>query len=197
MALPTAPVLFIKPRTALASPYPSALNIPRCAQDETADYEAELCVVMGRTGRDIAEEDAMDFVLGYTASNDVSARRLQFETSQWSFAKGLDNSCPIGPVLISPRGLPDPHNVSVKAIYNNEVVQQGSTKDLIFTVPQLIAHLSKGTTLEAGSLILTGTPAGIGFFKKPRIYLEHEGDIRVEIGGGIGTLINKVRYEDF
>ena len=86
--------------------------------------------------------------------------------------------------------------MSVKAIYNDKVVQEGSTKDLIFHVSKLIAHLSQGTTLEAGSLILTGTPAGIGYFKQPRLYLEHESDIRIEIGGGIGTLINKVRYED-
>ena len=96
MKLPTVPVLFVKPRTAIVGPYPSALNIPKAAQDETVDYEAELCVVIGKTGRDIALEEAMDYVLGYTASNDVSARRMQFETTQWSFAKGLDNSCPIG-----------------------------------------------------------------------------------------------------
>ena len=102
-----------------------------------------------------------------------------------------------GPVLISTLGLPDPHNLSVKAIYNDKVVQEGHTKDLIFSIPKLVAHLSRGTILEAGSLILTGTPAGIGYFKTPRLYLEHGGDIRVEIGGGIGTLINKVRYEEF
>lgn len=96
MPLPKAPILFIKPRTALADPYPAAITIPKCAQDDTSDYEAELCVIIGRSGRDIPEEAALDHVLGYTASNDVSARSLQMATTQWSFSKGLDNSAPIG-----------------------------------------------------------------------------------------------------
>ena len=89
-------MLFTKPRSALIGPYPASINIPKCAQDDTSDYECELCVVIGKTGRDISEEEAFDYVLGYTASNDVSARKLQFATSQWSFSKGLDNSCPLG-----------------------------------------------------------------------------------------------------
>lgn len=96
MESPKAPILFTKPRSALADPYPSAVVIPKCAQDGSSDYEAELCVIIGKTGRDISEEEALDYVLGYTASNDVSARNLQFATSQWSFSKGLDSSCPIG-----------------------------------------------------------------------------------------------------
>lgn len=96
---------------------------------------------------------------------------------------------------MSPKALPDPHTVEIKAIYNNETMQESHTKNMIFSVAKLIAHLSKGTTLEAGSLILTGTPSGIGYFKEPRVYLENGSDIRVFIGGGIGTLINKVRYE--
>jgi 2-keto-4-pentenoate hydratase/2-oxohepta-3-ene-1,7-dioic acid hydratase in catechol pathway len=94
--LPKAPVLFTKPRLALANPYPAPINIPKCAQDDTSDYEAELCFVIGKTGRDISEEDALDYVLGYTASNDVSARDLQMLTNQWCFSKGLDGSCPLG-----------------------------------------------------------------------------------------------------
>jgi 2-keto-4-pentenoate hydratase/2-oxohepta-3-ene-1,7-dioic acid hydratase in catechol pathway len=96
MTLPKAPILFTKPRTALADPFPAALNIPKCAQDGTSDYEAELCVVIGKSGRDISEEDALSHVLGYTASNDVSARTMQMLTTQWSFSKGLDGSCPLG-----------------------------------------------------------------------------------------------------
>jgi 2-keto-4-pentenoate hydratase/2-oxohepta-3-ene-1,7-dioic acid hydratase in catechol pathway len=96
LPLPKVPILFTKPRTALAGPYPAAINVPRCAQDGTSDYEAELCLVIGKSGRDIPEEDALDYVLGYTASNDVSARTLQLLTAQWSFSKGLDGSCPIG-----------------------------------------------------------------------------------------------------
>lgn len=96
LPLPKAPILFTKPRSALIGPYPAAVNIPKCAQDNTSDYEAELCLVIGKTGRDISEEDALDYVLGYTASNDVSARTMQLITPQWSFSKGLDSSCPIG-----------------------------------------------------------------------------------------------------
>jgi 2-keto-4-pentenoate hydratase/2-oxohepta-3-ene-1,7-dioic acid hydratase in catechol pathway len=96
MQLPKAPILFTKPRTALTDPYPAAITVPKCAQDGTSDYEAELCVVIGKSGRDIPEEEALDYALGYTSSNDVSARNLQLATTQWSFSKGLDNSCPIG-----------------------------------------------------------------------------------------------------
>ena len=99
LPLPKAPILFTKPRSALTGPYPTSINIPKCAQDGTSDYEAELAFVIGKTGRDISEEDALDYVLGYTASNDVSARDLQMLTPQWSFSKGLDGSCPIGKLL--------------------------------------------------------------------------------------------------
>ncbi|GAB5588892.1 hypothetical protein Unana1_03792 [Umbelopsis nana] len=194
LPLPKVPVLFSKPRSALIGPYPDPVNIPKCAQDNTSDYEAELCVVIGKTGRDIKEEDAFDYVLGYTASNDISARTLQFNQSQWCFGKGLDDSLPIGPVLVSNSVINDPQALSIKAIYNGTVVQDGHTKDMIFTVPQLIAYFSQGTTLEAGTIIITGTPAGIGIVKNPRVVLEHNSDIRVEIEK-IGTLINKVNYE--
>lgn len=96
MALPKAPILFTKPRTALADPYPAVIPVPKAAQDGTSDYEAELCVVIGKTGRDIPEDKVFDYILGYTASNDVSARTMQMLTTQWSFSKGLDGSCPLG-----------------------------------------------------------------------------------------------------
>jgi 2-keto-4-pentenoate hydratase/2-oxohepta-3-ene-1,7-dioic acid hydratase in catechol pathway len=101
LPLPKAPILFAKPRTALMGPYPEAINIPKAAQDGTSDYEAELCLIISKNGRDIPEEDALDYVLGYTASNDVSARTLQLLTPQWSFSKGLDSSCPIGSYTLS------------------------------------------------------------------------------------------------
>ena len=128
MQLPKAPILFTKPRTALADPFPSAITIPRCAQDDTSDYEAELCVVIGKTGRDISESEALDYVLGYTASNDVSARTMQMLTTQWSFSKGLDGSCPLGPVLVTKDAISDPQNLKIKAIYNGKTVQDGNTK---------------------------------------------------------------------
>ncbi|KAI4134266.1 MAG: hypothetical protein LQ347_001672 [Umbilicaria vellea] len=194
LPLPKAPILFTKPRSALIGPYPAAVNIPKCAQDNTSDYEAELCLVIGKTGRDISEEDALDYVLGYTASNDVSARTMQLITPQWSFSKGLDSSCPIGPVLVSTSVIPDPQTLKIKALYNDAVVQDGHTSNMIFNIRKQISYLSQGTTLEAGTIFLTGTPAGIGFFRKPAVVLQDGGDIRVQIDK-IGTLINKVRYE--
>ncbi|KAM0542636.1 hypothetical protein ACHAPJ_012715 [Fusarium lateritium] len=194
LPLPKAPILFTKPRTALAGPYPAAINIPKCAQDGTSDYEAELCLVIGKSGRDIPEEEALDYVLGYTAANDVSARTLQLLTPQWSFAKGLDGSCPIGPVLVSPSVVPDPQQLTVKAIHNGNIVQNGHTKDMIFSVRKQISYLSQGTTLEAGTVILTGTPAGIGYFRQPRVVLNDGDQIMIEIGT-IGTLVNNVRYD--
>ncbi|KAG2179661.1 hypothetical protein INT44_006509 [Umbelopsis vinacea] len=194
LPLPKVPILFSKPRSALIGPYPEAVKIPKCAQDETSDYEAELCVIIGKTGRDIKEEDAYNYVLGYTASNDISARKLQLSQSQWCFGKGLDDSMPIGPVVVSPSVIKDPHTLSIKAIYNGTTVQSGHTKNMIFTIPQMIAYFSQGTTLEAGTIIITGTPAGIGIVKNPRVFLEDKSDIRVEIEN-IGTLINKVEYE--
>ncbi|KAH0592481.1 hypothetical protein MHUMG1_09752 [Metarhizium humberi] len=194
LELPKEPILFAKPRTALADPYPAAVTIPKCAQDGSSDYEAELCVVIGRSGRDIPGEDALNHILGYTSSNDISARNLQLATPQWSFSKGLDNSCPVGPVLVSPSVIPDPQQLTIKAIYNGQTLQHGNTADMVFDVKKQISYLSQGTTLEAGTILLTGTPAGIGFFRKPQVVLEHGGDVRVEIER-IGTLVNKVRYE--
>lgn len=191
--LPAVPILFSKPRATLIGPYPAEVTIPKVAQDGTSDYEAELCLVIGKTGSDIPEEEALDYVLGYTASNDISARSLQRQQPQWCFGKGLDNSCPIGPVLVSSAVIKDPQALSIKAIYNDKVVQDGNTKDMIFNVKQLVSFYSKGTTLEAGTIILTGTPAGIGFFHEPRICLNDQDDMRVEISS-IGTLINKIKY---
>ncbi|KAH7214358.1 hypothetical protein DER44DRAFT_713960 [Fusarium oxysporum] len=186
--------VFTKPRFALTGPYPAAVTIPRCAQDGTSDYEAELCVIIGKTGRDIPEDKALEYVLGYTASNDVSARSLQLAVKQWSFSKGLDNSCPIGPVLVSPSVIDDPQTLGVKAIYNGQTVQDGNTKNMIFSVRKQISSLSRGTTLEAGTVVLTGTPAGIGYFHKPRVSLEAGSLIEIQIEK-IGTLVNKVKYD--
>ncbi|KAJ5544730.1 Fumarylacetoacetase C-terminal-like protein [Penicillium sp. DV-2018c] len=149
MPIPDVPVLFIKPRTALNGPYPAKINVPKLAQDGSSDYEAELSIILSKSGRDIPESEAMDYVLGYTASNDVSARTQQFKNSQWCFSKGkndmifgrsilyvpnvnietgLDGSCPLGPVLVSPSAIGDPHSLSIKAIHNGDVVQDSNTR---------------------------------------------------------------------
>ncbi|KAJ2996956.1 hypothetical protein NUW58_g808 [Xylaria curta] len=205
-ALPPVPVLFTKPRTALADPYPAAVTIPKVAQDGTSDYEAELCAVIGRSGRDIPEEEALDYhprvhgiqrcVGAQVAAADgavVLCQRVRWElSSRYVKSNGQSVKCP---VLVAPSVIPDPQKLAIKAIYNGEVVQDGHTSDMIFSLRKQIAYLSQGTTLEAGSIILTGTPAGIGFFRKPPVVLEDGGDIRVEIEG-IGTLVNRIRYDE-
>lgn len=148
---------------------------------------------MSKDAKDVKAEDAMDYVLGFTASNDISSRKLQLSNSQWCFSKSMDGSCPIGPVLVRPSEL-DSANLRIQAIVNGETVQDGNTKDFIFSVSELIAYFSQGSTLEKGALVLTGTPAGIGYFREPRIVLRHGDDMRVSIGG-IGTLINSIEYE--
>lgn len=128
MPIPDVPVLFVKPRTSVNGPFPAKINVPKIAQDGTSDYEAEMTFVMAKDGRDIKEDEWEDYVLGYTCSNDVSARAQQFKNSQWSFSKGLDGACPIGPVLVAPKAVGDPHALSIKAIYNGKVVQDSNTR---------------------------------------------------------------------
>ncbi|KAJ5675028.1 uncharacterized protein N7477_004962 [Penicillium maclennaniae] len=194
MPIPDVPVLFVKPRTAHNGPYPAKIIVPKIAQDGSSDYEAELSVVLSKTGRDIPESEAMEYVLGYTCSNDVSARTQQFKNSQWSFSKGLDGSCPLGPVLVSPSTIGDPHNLQIRAIHNGIVVQDSNTREMIFDIAKTIAFLSQGTTLEKGTIIMTGTGPGIGAMRNPKVVLNDGDDIRVEVEK-IGTLINKVYYE--
>ncbi|KAE8325436.1 hypothetical protein BDV39DRAFT_206974 [Aspergillus sergii] len=194
MPIPDVPVVFIKPRTALNGPYPAKINVPKIAQDGSSDYEAELSIILSKAGRDIPESEAMEYVLGYTCSNDVSARTQQFKNSQWSFSKGLDGSCPLGPVLVSPSAIGNPHNLQIKAIHNGNLVQDSNTREMIFDIAKTIAFLSQGTTLEKGTIIMTGTGPGIGAMRNPKIVLKHGDDMRVEIEK-IGTLINEVYYE--
>ncbi|KAH7072512.1 hypothetical protein FB567DRAFT_584185 [Paraphoma chrysanthemicola] len=216
MPIPDYPVLFIKPRTALNGPFPAKINIPKVAQDDTADYEAELSFIIGKDGKDIAESEALEYVLGYTASNDVSARTEQLRNSQWCFGKGIcaqstkheflsnlltswfltgmDGSCPIGPVLVSGKALVNPEALQIKAIYNSNVVQDSNTREMIFGIAKTISFLSQGTTLERGTIIMTGTGPGIGMTRDPRIVLRH-GDVMEVFIEGIGTLLNEVVYE--
>ncbi|KAF3908971.1 hypothetical protein ABW20_dc0105058 [Dactylellina cionopaga] len=195
MPIPNEPVLFIKPRTSLAGPHPAKIVIPKAVQDGTSDYEAELTIVIGKTGKDIPKDQALHYVLGYTAGNDVSSRKSQFQNSQWSYSKGFDTAAPVGPVIVrqGQNGF-DPHAAEIKAVYNGQTVQDSNTKEMIFSVQETVAFLSRGTTLERGTLIMTGTPPGIGAMREPKIVLGDGDDIRVYIQG-IGTLINKVHYE--
>jgi len=191
MALPKIPSVFYKPAHTLADPN-SVIPVPKCAQEDEADYEVELAVVIGRTCKDVAVEDAMDCVLGWTCANDLTARARQRESSQWSFSKGFDHFCPLGPCLVSARHLLDPHTLSLQTRVNGELLQNGTTKQMIFSIPQIIAYISQGTTLPAGTVIITGTPPGIGDGRTPKIWLKEGDDVRCWISGGIGTLANSI-----
>jgi 2-keto-4-pentenoate hydratase/2-oxohepta-3-ene-1,7-dioic acid hydratase in catechol pathway len=157
------------------------------------DYETELAAVIGKRGRDIAERDALSHVAGYTILNDVSARELQFDVSppQTSFAKSMDGFCPMGPCLATPDEFADVSDIKLRGWVNGELVQEGSTSDLIFPVPVLVAHLSSYLALEPGDVIATGTPAGVGAFRKPPRYLAPGDVVRMEIAE-IGVLENRV-----
>lgn len=156
---------------------------------QQVDWEGELAVIIGKTAKNIAESDALDYVFGYTVANDVSARDLQDTEGQWARAKGMDTFCPLGAVVVTASDLPDPHALTIETRLNGEVVQHASTGLMFFKVPFLVAYLSQTFTLEAGDVILTGTPAGVGKGMKPPRFLK-TGDVVSVTIDGIGTLTN-------
>lgn len=187
-AIPTEPVVFGKFANALSAPG-SPIVLPRVSQK--VDYEAELVIVIGKRGRHIAEATAFDYVAGYTCGHDVSARDWQFrgEEKQWIIGKTFDTFAPVGPELVTKDEVPNPHNLTIQLRLNGQTMQNSSTKEFIFGVPQLLAFLSQVVTLEPGDLIFTGTPPGVGGARKPPVWLK-PGDIaEVEIEG-IGLLRN-------
>ncbi len=192
-ALPTQPVVFMKPTTTITDPATPIVLPAACEQGPEVDYEAELAVIIGRPGKDIPLERALDYVLGYTCANDISARRWQKQGGggQWVRGKSFDTFCPIGPVLVTADEIPDPQVLGLSCTLNGQRMQQGNTSDMIFTVAELISFLSRDTTLLPGTLILTGTPPGVGFARKPPIFLANGDHVRVEIDG-IGVLENPV-----
>jgi len=189
--IPQYPVLFMKNSMA-ATGHAGPIRIPRVCEDEV-DFEAELAVVIGKTCRNVSEADAMDYVAGYTAANDVSARIWQAVKggSQWIRGKGFDTFAPLGPVMVTPDELPDPNSLSIRSILNGKVMQDSSTADMIFDVPTLIRFLSEDTTLLPGTVILTGTPEGIGWARDPKVLLHAGDEITIEIEQ-IGQLTNPV-----
>jgi 2-keto-4-pentenoate hydratase/2-oxohepta-3-ene-1,7-dioic acid hydratase in catechol pathway len=189
--LPSAPLLFAKFTTSLIGPgdpivIPS--NVSKC------DYEAELGVVIGTRVRDVSKESAFEAVAGYVVANDVSARDLQFADGQWTRGKSPDTFCPVGP-LVAAADVPDPHALGIRAILNGDTVQDSTTANLIFGIDEVISYVSRTSTLEAGDLILTGTPAGVGVFRDPPRLLAPGDEITIEIDG-VGTLTNPVVAED-
>jgi 2-keto-4-pentenoate hydratase/2-oxohepta-3-ene-1,7-dioic acid hydratase in catechol pathway len=194
-SVPERPVFFIKMPHSLLDPG-KAIELPRHLRSDKVDFEAELAVVIGRTCRNVSVDEALDNVLGYTAGNDVSARDWQKEWGGGQFCrgKGFDTFCPLGPHIVTTDDIPDPGKLGIKGYLNCEIMQDGHTSDLIFSVPELIAFICGSTTLPTGTVILTGTPSGVGVARSPQRFLREGDSYRVEIEG-IGPLENPVREE--
>jgi len=187
LKLPEVPLLFAKYRNALIGPTGSIL-LP--AVSEEIDYEGELAVVIGKRGKDIPVENALDYVAGYMSLNDVSARDVQFRTGQFLSGKTLDTFAPCGPSLVV-NEISDPQNLNIETRINGQVFQQSNTKHMIFSVAHSIAHISSLMTLEPGDIIATGTPEGVGFKRTPPIFLKDGDVVEVEVEK-IGVLRNPV-----
>jgi 2-keto-4-pentenoate hydratase/2-oxohepta-3-ene-1,7-dioic acid hydratase in catechol pathway len=185
---PKAPLLFGKFANALCRDGDPIVLPPDIGH---VDAEAELAVVIGRTASRVSEDDALEFVAGWTCGNDVSARDLQFGDGQWFRGKSVDGFCPVGPRVV-PRDELDPADLRVQQRLNGEILQDSRTSNLIFGIPTLISYISRVITLEPGDLILTGTPEGVGVFRDPKISLKPGDVVEVEIDG-IGVLRNEVR----
>lgn len=185
--LPTYPVMFAKYASSLIGAYDDIAVPP---ESEQVDYEGELAVVIGRSGRRISEQNALDHVLGYSAANDITMRDFQYKTHQWIQGKAWDASTPVGPTVVTP-GEVDITAAGIRTIVNGEKVQESDLSYLIFSIASLISTISTFTTLEPGDIILTGTPGGVGYRRDPQLFL-HPGDsVSVEIDG-IGTVRNSV-----
>lgn len=191
--IPEYPIVFTKFSGALQHPG-EPIFLPQKLTSDAVDYECELAVVLGRDCRDATKETALDFVFGYTAANDVSARDWQIQKggSQWGRGKSFDTFCPLGPTLVTKDEIPDPNALAISTTLNGQKVQDWNTRDMIFDVPTLIEFLSADTTLPAGTVILTGTPQGVGMARQPPLYLQDGDTVTIEIES-IGALTNPVR----
>jgi len=189
--LPKAPLLFAKwPNTLIGSG--ETIVLPHEAHE--VDYEAELGVVIDRRTRGVTERDALDAVRGYVCLNDVSARDLQFADQQWTRGKSPDTFCPVGPHLVAREQIEDPQRLAIRCVLNGETMQDSSTSQMVFSVAEIIAYISRTITLEPGDLIATGTPAGVGIFRNPKVLLKDGDEVTVEVQG-LGALTNPVKKE--
>jgi 2-keto-4-pentenoate hydratase/2-oxohepta-3-ene-1,7-dioic acid hydratase in catechol pathway len=187
---PPAPLIFAKFPTSVVGPRADIRwNTGLTTQ---VDYEAELGVVIGRRAREVSPRDALSFVLGYTCLDDVSARDLQFGDGQWTRGKSLDTFCPTGPVVVSGDEIGDGADLAIRCFVNGEERQSARTSDLYFGVAEIVSHCSQAFTLDPGDIIATGTPAGVGAFRKPPVWLADGDEVVVEIEG-IGRLVNRCR----
>jgi len=194
MSYPEQPLLFLKATTSVIGPDEPIL-LPR-AGAEHVDYEAELAVVIGRRAKNISPGEAMEHIFAYTCANDVSARdwQLDKQKGQWARGKSFDTFCPLGPWLVTRDEVEDPGNLRVRCLVNGQVLQDASTADMIFPVAAIVSNLSLSMTLEPGTVILTGTPQGVGFTRTPPVFLRDGDTVSVEVER-IGTLTNPVLRE--
>lgn len=193
--IPKWPVLFIKNSGALQNPG-DPIVLPRVLKSDAVDYECELAVVIGKACKNVKKATALEHVLGYTCANDVSARDWQkdYGGGQWCRGKSFDTFCPLGPVLVTRDEIPNPNTLAIKTVLNGNVMQDWNTNDMIFDVPTLIEFLSGSMTLAPGTVILTGTPHGVGIARKPPVLLQPGDTVTVEIEK-IGVLTNPVVAE--
>ncbi len=180
LKIPEVPTIFAKFPTCVIGPR-EPIVLPR--NSSRPDYEAEFAVVIGKGGRHIPEDRWQEHVFGYTCFNDVSARDFQMATSQWMMGKTFDTFAPVGPAIVTADEIPNPHNLDISLVLNGDVMQHSNTRNLIFTIPRLIAHLSSVFTLEPGDIIATGTPSGVGFARTPPRYLKPGDEVVVRIDG--------------
>ena len=194
-SVPEHPVLFMKNSGAVQNPG-DPIVLPRKLRSDTVDYECELAVVIGTACHNVAKEEALAHVAGYTCANDVSARDWQKNGGggQWCRGKTFATFCPLGPVLVTPDEIPDPNRLPIRTLLNGQVMQDWNTDDMIFDVPTLIEFLSASMLLRPGTVILTGTPHGVGVARQPPVFLQPGDTVSVEIGG-IGVLTNPVVEE--
>ncbi len=185
---PKEPIFFLKSINTLCGPGDPILLPPNSTQ---VDYEAEFAVVIGKAGRRIPEEKAYQYVAGYTILNDVSARDMQFGDKQWYRGKSCDTFAPTGPWIVTADEVPDPHNLGISLTLNGQTMQDSNTSNLIFKVPYLISYLSQSMTWEVGDLISTGTPPGVGVFRKPPVFLKPGDSVSITVEQ-LGTLTNPV-----
>ena len=186
--VPDEPIIFMKPHTAITGPNQKIIK-PQFVKE--LDYEGELAIVMGKTAKNIPAAEAKNHIFGYTVFNDVSARDFQFKDGQWTRGKSFDTFAPTGPCITTENQLENTDDVAIRTWVNGELRQNGTTRNMVFNVSQIVHHLSRVMTLEPCDIIATGTPAGVGHAMKPKKYLRHDDVVRIEIKG-IGTLENTI-----
>lgn len=193
--IPERPILFMKGLNTLQNPGDPIL-LPTGLRSDRVDYECELAIVIGKSAKNVKRTEALDYVLGYTCANDVSARdwQIKWGGSQWCRGKTFDTFCPLGPAIVTKDEIPDPNDLQIRTVVSGETLQDWTTKDMIFDVATIVEFMSGSTTLLPGTIILTGTPQGVGMARDPRRWLKHGDTVTIEIEK-IGQLTNPVLEE--